>query len=113
MTVTQANEAFDAVGVRMSPDLPGVYVLFHGERTIYIGTTDRSIRRALQSHEEGERGTLTRHATTFWCEPTGGTDNRARAVELLDAYKTVHNMNVPAGNRPQRAVMSARQGALR
>jgi hypothetical protein len=114
MTDDTAREVFDAVGVRMSPDTPGVYVLFHDARTIYVGMTDKSLRSALRSHERGDQGALTNHATSYWCEPSVGTDAAARQLELLDAYRTVHNMNVPIGNRyPERVALSARPGSAK
>jgi hypothetical protein len=108
MTVAGAQEVFDAVGIRMSPDTPGVFILFREARTIFIGMADRSIRRALESHEHGDKGTLTSRATTYWCEPDGEPARGIRQLELLDEYKMVHNMNVPAGNRyPERVAISA------
>jgi hypothetical protein len=106
--VEPAHEVFDAVGIRLSPDVPGVFMLFHDARTIFIGMTDKSIRSALQSHEQGLKGTLTSRATSYWCEPNGEPETRIRQLELLDGYKMVHNMNVPAGNRyPERVAISA------
>lgn len=99
MGVERADEAFDELGVRMSPDSPGVYVLFRGDRTIFIGTADESIRHALESHKSGGAGRLTSRATGYGYELTGSPHARLRERELLDAYKTVHNMNVPDGNR--------------
>jgi hypothetical protein len=99
MSAGVQREAFDAAGVERSPDEPGVYVLFHGDRTILIGTADESIRRDLESHRQGNGSTLTSHATSYSHEVTGDVAGHPRELELLDAYRLRHNMNVPRGNR--------------
>jgi hypothetical protein len=105
MTVVERREPFDAVGLKLSPDEPGVYVLFHNERTIFIGMADKSIRDELEYHMRGKGGTLTSHATSFRSEVTASAAAEPRELELLDAFKLRNNMNVPRGNR-QLAVAS-------
>ncbi len=61
--------------------------------------SETSIQRALGSHERGDEGAITRHATGYWCEPVVRSQARGRELQLIEAYKTAHNMNVPAGNR--------------
>jgi hypothetical protein len=62
--VTPEGAASDLAGlagfsdstIMTSPGRPGVCVLFHSRRTIFIGMSDRSIRQALPSHHQGGQG---------------------------------------------------------
>ncbi len=92
------SDAFDPGGIGHSPNLPGTYMLFNGRHTIYIGMSD-DIRGALESHRSGEEGTLTSHATTYWCAPSGIAEASMRKRQLIETYKASHNLNPPAGNR--------------
>jgi hypothetical protein len=93
------TERLDAPGVRNAPDTPGVYMLFQGDRVIFIGMSDKSLRFALGSHQQGDEGTLTGHATGYWCEAVERSLASGRMRQLVEEYKTLHNMNVPVGNR--------------
>ena len=95
----QKSTTPDPGGIGRSPDLPGVYMLFHGRRTVFIGMAEESIRHALEAHKQGDEGALSSHATDCWFERTGAREAGPRQRQLLDEYKQAHNLNIPAGNR--------------
>ncbi|HTX01432.1 MAG TPA: hypothetical protein VMD59_21790 [Acidimicrobiales bacterium] len=105
---------FDAVEIARSPEAPGAYTLLSGRSAIFIGMSD-DIRGALVSHRDGEQGTLTGHATDYWCAPSTIPEATMCWRQMSETYRTSHNLNLPPGNRAglSRALSAVRPEADR
>jgi len=82
---------FTESNVNQAPAEHGVYQLYDGNTTTYIGRAAGegvTIRSRLQSHRRGDEGPCTKAATHYRREVTSRSIARER--ELLDEYKGTH-----------------------
>lgn len=63
-------ERFTAEGISAAPNAPGVYLLYHSGRLIYIGCAQTAIRQELERHRRGVYGACTQGASAFDYEVT-------------------------------------------
>ena len=83
--------SFTQDNVNKAPNVHGVYALYDGDVTTYIGRaagTGVTIRSRLQSHYSGAEGNCTKAATAYRREETENAT--AREKELLDEYYARH-----------------------
>lgn len=66
MPIKGTRYSFNKKNVDGSPEKPGVYALFDGDKCIYIGKASKSIRTRLQCHLRGDEGRCTQQATDYW-----------------------------------------------
>ena len=59
MPVNGSKLQFTETNVNLSPDKPGVYVLYVDGHLIYYGSSEKSIRSRLQDHLAGREGQCT------------------------------------------------------
>ncbi len=88
MPITGDKYPFTEENVNNSPAEHGVYALYDGDVTIYIGRASGegvTIRSRLQSHHRGDEGPCTEAATHYRREVTSRPI--ARESELLDEYE--------------------------
>jgi hypothetical protein len=90
---------FDRRHVAAAPAAPGVYMLYRGERLIFIGCAapGATIRQALQQHLRGERGADTAQATEFDYETSAYA--RWRYRNYLNWYREATGGLLPACNK--------------
>ena len=75
--------------VDLSPDEPGVYALFIGERLIYYGEAhDGTIRARLQRHLSGAEGACTQQATHYKRESCA--DPEQRELDLPAEFQSIN-----------------------
>jgi len=77
---------FTETNVNLSPDKPGVYVLYVQGHLIYYGSSEKSIRSRLQDHFSGREGDCTRATNVFGFEVSSTPLKREQALIL--EYKT-------------------------
>jgi hypothetical protein len=77
----------------------GVYALYEGRETIYLGTAKggEGVRGMLINHKDGLEGECTKQATHFRYEHSNDPDSRL--LELLDEYNKVYG-SLPKCNEP-------------
>jgi len=87
MTISGDRYAFTQENVDRSPTDKGVYALYDGNITIYIGkgAGENGIRERLQSHKRGSEGTCTEKASHYRREVCSNPATRER--QELEAYK--------------------------
>ena len=87
MAIAGDKYDFTQENVDKSPTKTGVYALYDGNLTIYIGRASGTdtIRARLQSHKRGDEGSCTQKATDYRREEC--TTPVSREKELLDEYK--------------------------
>ena len=56
MPVNGGKLQFTETNVNLSPDKPGVYVLYVDGHLIYYGSSEKSVRSRLQDHLAGREG---------------------------------------------------------
>ena len=104
MPVTGKRYDFTKTNVDRAPLDHGVYVLFVGNETIYIGRasgTGVTLRSRLQEHQRGDEGPCTKQAATYSRE--SHEDAAARELELYREHVATHgrpprcNDRVPPG----------------
>ncbi len=88
------------------PDRPGVYVLYRGTETIFIGWAKDggdTLRSHLRAHRRNDVNALTWESTHFAFE----VDNepQPRHAELLADYRAHHGGTLPVGNEGQTPAM--------
>ncbi len=90
MTISDDWYTFSDENIGRSPTGDGIYALYDGEETIYIGKGEgeNGIRARLQAHKRGDEGTCTQQATTYRREVLDNPS--ARETELLQEYKRIH-----------------------
>ncbi len=82
-----------------SPEKAGVYALYDGDETIYIGRAQggtTTIRSRLQAHKRGDEGDCTKGATHYQRELTESAVIREK--ELLEEYKRNNGGRLPRCN---------------
>ncbi len=85
--------------LKSAPKSHGVYILYEGDRLIYIGRAagkDVTINSRLNSHASGSEGACTKAFTHYRREKTENAE--ARETELLEEYKQANNGQRPACN---------------
>jgi hypothetical protein len=97
MAISGDKYPFSEENVSRSPDVPGVYVLYDGDRTIYIGMSDSSIRSRLQDHKSGAEGQGTASASHYRRKPCD--DPVARERQLLQEFKRRYGRLPPYNER--------------
>jgi len=87
---------FTQDNIDKSPTDGGIYALYDGNITIYIGKGDGvdGIRARLQAHKRGDEGNCTKRATHYYVEVCSNPQSRARAE--LQAYRQAYD-----GRRPR------------
>jgi hypothetical protein len=98
MPISGDKYEFTSNNVNSSPAQHGVYQLYDGDVTIYIGRasgTGVTIRSRLQNHYSGNEGPCTQGATHYRGEVTEYAI--AREKELLDEYYRI-NRRLPRCN---------------
>lgn len=90
MPITGEKYPFTDKNINNSPQDTGVYALYDGDPTIYIGRAsgDNTIRARLQAHKRGDEGKCTQGATDYRREVTSSPVGREQ--ELLEEYKRVY-----------------------
>ena len=68
MPVNGSKLQFTETNVNLSPDKPGVYVLYVDGHLIYYGSSEKSIRSRLQDHLAGREGQCTQVTDVFGFE---------------------------------------------
>ena len=68
MPVNGSKLQFTETNVNLSPDKPGVYVLYVDGHLIYYGSSEKSIRSRLQDHLAGREGQCTQVTDEFGFE---------------------------------------------
>jgi len=91
MTISGDKYDFTQANVDTSPTDKGVYVLYDGNTTIYIGRGDgeNGIRARLQAHKRGDEGSCTKNASQYRREICRYPMTRER--ELLQEYKNTYS----------------------
>lgn len=82
------TNGFNNENIDNAPDVHGVYVLYDGDETIYIGRAAGegvSIRSRLRDHKAGRDGPCTKGASLYARERTNRP--RAREEELLEWHR--------------------------
>jgi hypothetical protein len=87
MSISGKGYGFTKENVDKSPTKIGVYALYDGGLTIYIGRAsgEDTIRARLQSHQRGDEGSCTQRANGYKREEC--TNPVSREKELLEEYK--------------------------
>ena len=92
MPVRSPKWPFTSAAIEHSPDeWGGVYVLWRGEATLFIGSAPdggRSIKEHRFARLRGERGACTQEATHYGWELA--QDPKQRELELLQEYVERH-----------------------
>lgn len=91
MSITGKLYDFTESNVNQAPVNHGVYQLYDGPTTIYIGRAAGdgvTIRSRLQSHRRGDEGPCTKAAAHYKREVTSRPI--ARESELIDEYEEAH-----------------------
>jgi excinuclease UvrABC nuclease subunit len=91
MAIGGSKYPYTDENINKSPLEPGVYALYDGNITIYIGRASgtNTIRKRLQDHISGNEGTCTQNATHYRREVN--YDPIAREKQLLEEYKYDYN----------------------
>lgn len=86
MPISGEKYPFSQENVDKSPTGAGVYALYDGETTIYMGRGDgeNGIRARLQAHKRGDEGKCTQGASHYRREVCNNPVTRER--ELLQEY---------------------------
>jgi len=99
MPISGDSYTFNDENISNSPTDEGVYALYNGTVTIYIGKGEgeNGIRARLQAHKRGDEGVCTLQATAYrreLCE-----DPTLREAELLQEYKQTYGHLPPCNER--------------
>lgn len=91
MTISGDKYTFTQENVDRSPTGKGVYALYDGSVTIYIGkgAGENGIRERLQAHKRGDEGSCTQKATDYRREVCSNPSTRE--TEELEAYKKAND----------------------
>jgi len=84
----KTKRPFNLSQISQVPQQPGVYWLYVGLETIYIGKSSNDIRGRLQSHYSGNEGRCTQSALEFAYEAC--TNPVQREKELLEEYRRTY-----------------------
>lgn len=84
MGLISDRHQFTQENVNLSPQSPGVYILFDDGEIIYIGSGTLTIRERLQRHHNGLEGSCTQAATHYEREVV--SNPRTRETQLIDAF---------------------------
>jgi len=97
MVISGDRYTFSQGNVDKSPTGKGVYALYDGSITIYIGkgAGENGIRERLQSHKRGDEGICTKNASEYRREVC--TNPATRERQELEAYKKA-NYKLPRCN---------------
>jgi hypothetical protein len=92
---------FTDAAIEVSPTAPGVYLLYHSGRLVYIGVAvnGSGIRQELESHRSGAYGSCTQGASAFLYELA--TDPIALHREYLRAHKAQYGGRLPRCHESQ------------
>ena len=85
-----------------APDRAGVYVLYHGDTVIYMGSASSgndTLLTILRAHRRGDIDEMTLQATHFSREVREQAD--ARLASLMRQYQANHEWAVPLVNERQ------------
>ncbi len=87
MAITSDRHTFTQENVDQSPTGEGVYALYDGNVTIYIGKGEgkNGIRERLQAHKRGDKGSCTQNASHYRREVCRYPTTRER--QELEAYE--------------------------
>ena len=102
---------FTVEGVNQAPDLSGIYILFHEDTVIYMGSASGgrdSLLASLRAHRRGDVDDATLQATHFAREAHGQPE--ARLAALLNHYQAAHGGNLPPANQAQLAAQQPLAG---
>ena len=91
MLISGDKYPFTDKNVNIAPQAHGVYALYDGNGTIYIGRASGqnvTIRSRLQDHKSGREGPCTQGATHYRREQT--SQPVAREKKLLEEYQNQH-----------------------
>ena len=97
MPVNGNKLQFTETNVNLSPDKPGVYVLYVKGHLIYYGSSEKSIRSRLQDHFSGREGDCTKAANVYSCEVS--LKPLKREQELILEYRTAFGVLPLCNNR--------------
>ena len=91
MAISGDRYTFNQNNVDNSPTGKGVYALYDGNETIYIGkgTGENGIRARLQAHKRGDEGTCTKNASQYRREVCSNPATREK--QELEAYKKAND----------------------
>jgi hypothetical protein len=86
MAISGTKYRFTFENISRTPTYIGVYALYYGDVTIYIGKAEGAggIKSRLESHKRGDMGTCTQRATAYRCEHNRNPSRREK--ELLVGY---------------------------
>lgn len=86
MAITGSKYKFTDKSITNAPTYIGVYALYDGNTTIYIGKADGEggIKNRLQAHKRGDMGRCTQRAHAYRREHHKNPS--ARETELLEGY---------------------------
>ena len=95
MPISGDSYPFTQGNVDKAPAVPGVYALYDGLETIYIGSAQVSIRSRLQAHKRGDEGRCTQTATRYKREPNNSPLARERQLltEFVQQYGRLPRCN--------------------
>jgi len=98
MPISDTLHKFNDENISISPTNKGVYALYVGDVTIYIGKAEgvNGIRERLQAHKRGDEGTCTQEASTYSREPCEAPT--LRETELLKEYQQRSHGRLPRCN---------------
>ena len=77
----------------LDPDQNGVYGIFSGNNSVYIGSGD--LRERMLAHIDGDNTCITRHAPDQWTASVVLGDPTIRERELIQEYNPVCNQMLP------------------
>jgi len=89
---------FNEANISRAPDGPGVYALFEGAETIYIGMSTVSIRDRLTAHLNGTEGRCTQGASHYKRQETTADQAEPYEEALLAEYQAAYG-RLPRCNR--------------
>ena len=105
MPIQGPRHPFTAKGVAAAPKEAGVFVLWDGQESIYIGRTggpNQTIHAALADHSLGAYGDCTQFATQYSFELTARPAPREQ--ELMEEFGRMH------GRLPRCQTVARRSG---
>ena len=90
MPINGSKFQFTETNINLSPDQPGVYVLYVEGHLIYYGSSEKSIRSRLHDHISGREGDCTKVTDVFGCEVSSKPLQREQ--ELILEYKAAFSV---------------------
>ncbi len=90
MPILGSKFQFTETNVNLSPNQPGVYVLYVDGHLIYYGSSEKSIRSRLQDHFSGREGDCTKVTDVFGYEVVSKPLKREQ--ELILEFRTAFSV---------------------